>query len=282
MPTARPRNAGKRPHRQSPRAGNTVHAAALHPDDQPVADLWLRYARRRKDLGLRNQLVEHYYQRAAKIASRLGARLPPGRRDDVRSRCSEVLIRCVERFAPAAGVAFLCFLRRRLRGAVLDVYREGDPRKRKVFDRLQARVRATKSLVAALGRPPTDEEIAARLGCTVAQLWRDREGEELSLHAKLPSAKDGRAFTLLDILEAPAAGDIPPEDPAETERLFLAATAELRFLERLVLWLRCCRRKKPHNIARILNLPPKRVAALEKRAIARLRRTARRPKASDR
>jgi RNA polymerase sigma factor FliA len=262
------------------KAATKPPASPIHPDDQPVAELWLRYARNRKSIAIRNRLVEHYFPRGTAMAARMAARLPRNKRDEAVSRCHEAMLRAVQRYRPGNRLAFMGYIRRRMVGAVKDAMREDYRPKRKAFDRLRRRVRVVKSLVDSLGRRPTDEEVAAQLGWTVEELWRDREGMEVSLEDKLTATRNGKALTLLDVLESRPLAHSPWED-ANVERLFEEATVALGFQERLVLFLLHCLGKRRARVGEILGIPTKRVGIIERRALTALQRTINAPSASD-
>jgi RNA polymerase sigma factor (sigma-70 family) len=128
------------------------------------------YGRRlRTYRGLRDRLVAHYVPLARAVARRAAPRPPhPFDAADVVSWGMRGLLEAVETYDPHRGVPFECYATSKVRWSVLDELRRADPLPRRV--RAHARraegVRAARE--QALGRAPTEREIAEELGLPLA------------------------------------------------------------------------------------------------------------------
>ena len=85
-------------------------------------------------------------------------------RDDLLSCAHVALVEVARRFDPAAGASFATYALARLQGAVLDELRCGDWASRSVRAAARRTDAAADALAISLGRPPTQEELAASLG----------------------------------------------------------------------------------------------------------------------
>ncbi|HET9517777.1 MAG TPA: FliA/WhiG family RNA polymerase sigma factor [Actinoplanes sp.] len=89
-------------------------------------------------------------------------------RDDLLSAGYAALVAAARGFDADRGVPFARFAAARVRGALLDELRGLDWASRSVRQRARRTDAARQELTAELGRTPTIQEVAGRLGCTVA------------------------------------------------------------------------------------------------------------------
>lgn len=117
-------------------------------------------------------LVAKYLPLTHKIAVRLARRLPGNVDvDDLASSGTVGLMQAAQAFDPRKSEKFEAFAEFRIRGAMLDDLRVGDTLSRDTR-RLSNEMRdATAKLEATLGRTPAQDEIAARLGIAVDELY---------------------------------------------------------------------------------------------------------------
>src|SRR5512138_2806317 len=135
--------------------------AELGLDVQPV---WKEYKQTR-ERSLRNQLMEHYLPLVRYTADRISAKLPNEVEvDDLISAGIFGLMDAIEAFDLNRGVKFETYCSPRIRGAILDELRTMDWVPRLVRSRTHKLETATKILRAELGRMPSEDEIARRLG----------------------------------------------------------------------------------------------------------------------
>src|SRR2546429_7833834 len=132
--------------------------------DVDVQQLWPGY-RAHPTVELRNQLVENYLPLVKYNAERIWARLPEGvELDDLVSAGVFGLMDAIEAFDLDRGVKFETYCVPRIRGAMLDELRTMDWVPRLVRSKASKLEEARKTLEAEHGRPPTDAELAERLG----------------------------------------------------------------------------------------------------------------------
>jgi RNA polymerase sigma factor for flagellar operon FliA len=130
--------------------------------------------RTRRGQAARNALVEQYLPLVRHVVARLPVTPPRGMdRDDLQAAGVVGLIQAAETWDPARGASFKTFAYTAIRGAVLDEIRRHDPVPRPRRERLRAMERASSDLREILGRTPTIEEIAERIGVRAADLDED-------------------------------------------------------------------------------------------------------------
>lgn len=145
--------------------GRTVHI----PENE-LDGVWTRYIATR-DEGLRDRLLDHYKELVFQIAERLVQSLP--RHVDVLDLITPGLcglINAIERYNPELNCKFATFANLRVRGAIYDELRRWDTVPRSIRQQAGRIEEARGELEARLGRPPGEEELAARLGVPVATL----------------------------------------------------------------------------------------------------------------
>ncbi len=123
----------------------------------------------------RNEAVIRYMPLIRRVISRLNYRFPPLMEEGDMIALGVVgLIDALERYEPGA-LAFTQYAEIRIRGAILDELRRADVlsrglrRKSRIFQRIESHLRNR------LGRHPTNEEIAASMECSVAEVEEMRE-----------------------------------------------------------------------------------------------------------
>src|SRR5438132_6714764 len=132
--------------------------------DLDVQQLWRDY-RSAPSVELRNQLVELYLPLVKYNAERIWSRLPEGvDLDDLISADVFGLMDAINAFDMERGVKFETYCVPRIRGAMLDELRTMDWVPRLVRSKASKMEEARKTLEASLGRPPSAEELASRLG----------------------------------------------------------------------------------------------------------------------
>src|SRR5262245_29961728 len=132
--------------------------------DVDVTELWREF-KEHPTTELRNQLVERYLPLVKYNAERIWQRLPEGvDLDDLISAGVFGLMDAIDAFDLGRGVKFETYCVPRIRGAMLDELRTMDWVPRLVRSKHTKMEEARKSLEALHGRPPTDGELAERLG----------------------------------------------------------------------------------------------------------------------
>ena len=114
---------------------------------------------------LRNMLMEHYLHLVRYNAERVHTKLPDEvELDDLMSAGIFGLMDAIDAFDMARGVKFETYCAPRIRGAILDELRSMDWVPRLVRSRAHKIDGATKALEVELGRQPTEDELALKLG----------------------------------------------------------------------------------------------------------------------
>ena len=145
---------------------------SIVPEDADLQVQWTRWLNRR-NMSARDHLIVHYSPIVKFVAGRVGAGLPPSvDPGDLVSSGVFGLIDAIERFDPERGVKFETFAVPRIRGAVYDGLRKLDWVPRSIRSRARNVEKALSELEHELGRGPTDEELAAHLVISRAELKR--------------------------------------------------------------------------------------------------------------
>lgn len=242
----------------------------------PIDGLWKKYLRNKLDLGLRNQLVEHYTPLVHAHAGRLAKKLPAQiSYDEICSAAYDGLIEAVEAYDPGRKARFETFCQQRIRGAVMDWLRTLDGQSRTVRS-FEKRVAYTREILdAELGRAPSNMEVAARMGISgerfeyltrLSQLGREVHFSSLEANRN----DNGRSnYRFWDV------GDKGKNDPSAgiaRQMLTEYVTRGLSREERLVLILYYYEELTMAEIGMILNLSESRVSQIHKDVLLRLRK----------
>jgi len=237
-------------------------------------NLWRKY-KLHKDLQAREQLILSYAYLAKYVVDRMPVcQTPVAGYDDLLSYATLGLIDAVEKFDPGRDVKFETYAVMRIRGAVLDALKTLDWLPRSVRAEEQKIRRVFACLEAELGRPATDEEVAAALGIEVDMLSEKlaslSQSALLSLEELMISSEETP-----DVSPIAGASDLlrDPEhavELAERTRLLAKAISELPDRERLVVSLYYKEGLTLKEIAAVLGVTESRVCQLHSRAVIRL------------
>src|ERR671936_1936319 len=174
--------------------------------------LWREY-RPTGDTGIRDRLILTYAPLVKYVAGRVGSGLPAHVDDgDLVQYGLLGLISAIERYDPDRDVKFETYAIARIKGAIIDELRAMDWVPRSVRSRAREIERGIAALEAKLGRAPTDEEIAAKLGITPEELETSLAEIARSSIAALDelwtvSGSSGDQIALIYTIEDPAAPD---------------------------------------------------------------------------
>mgnify|MGYP005850288521 CR=1 FL=1 len=223
----------------------------------------------------RDRLIEQYAPLVKYVVGRLAIGLPAILDyEDILSYGTIGLIEALDRFDPGKGVKFETYAISRIRGAIIDALRSLDRLPRSVRQKAKRLEQATNELTVALGREPTDEELALAVGMSMDQyhkalvdaswvtvsldglLERDDSGEGSS--AEMPASPDAEDFT----------------QRLEQQQLIVGLADSVRALperELLIVSLYYKDEMTMKEIAQILDISESRVCQLHGRALGRLR-----------
>ncbi len=249
--------------------------------DDSIA-LWQNF-KRSGDPKAREALITRYVGLAKLVVDRLNIRESGClSRDDLIGHAIVGLIDAIERYDPSRGFRFETYAIARIRGAVIDMLRSLDWAPRSLR-RTEAAVRdAYAKVEGQLGRPATDEEIAAALEISVDDFHRVLadigQTAVMSLDDCIQSSLDDESrLTLSGLLE-----DAP--DPAvlaeieEQKRMLADAIGRLPERERLVIGLYYFEGLTLKEIGRVLEVTEARVSQIHTKAVLRLGATLQRHK----
>ena len=169
---------------------------------------------------------------------------------------------------------FETYVSKRIRGMVIDLARKQDWIPRNVRKRAKEIDMASAELSAALGRTPTDGEIAKHLGITQERYQKDAANIALSNVLSLDVLMDTREATGYP-LEVPSSdARSQPElvlQEREMQRALAQGIASLRENEQIVLSLYYERNLHLKEIAQVMELSEPRISQIHTRAIQKLR-----------
>ncbi len=218
----------------------------------------------------RNTIVERYAHLVNRVAYKLLARLPPNiELDDLKSAGVIGLIDAAEKFDPGRS-NFRSYAEIRIRGAILDELRALDWVPRTVRQNKTRIERARAALVARLGRPATEDEMAAEMGIS-AEEYADRAEKAQALRVvsyEDLSADPSEARAFLETVADPDAED-PEEARGEAERraVLLDAMQQLDERSRLVVGLYYFEDLGLRDIGSILGVTESRISQIHSKAV---------------
>jgi len=225
----------------------------------------------------REEIVLEYAPLVKHIANRLAARLPEHMdRDDLVQAGMIGLLDAIEKYDPQREAQFRTYAEFRIKGAMLDDLRATDWIPRAVRENADRVANAQNELMARLGRPPDDGEIARELGLSLNDyhqlLFKSRAVPLLSLEDLVRPDEEGEQQNIFDVLEDPAGPD--PLDALTLRDLMDRLTQAIGMLpekEQLVLSLYYNDGLNLKEIGQVLGITESRVSQIRTQAIMRLR-----------
>jgi RNA polymerase sigma factor FliA len=239
--------------------------------------LWRTY-KSSKDQAVRDRLILTYAPLVKYVAGRLGSGLPAHVDEgDLVSYGLLGLIAAIERYDPDRDVKFETYAIARIKGSILDELRAMDWVPRSVRSRARQIERAMAELEAKLGRAPSDEEVAKKVGISTDELEGSLTDISRSSIAALDelwtiSGSGGDQIALIDTIED-TQGPEPQSAFAQTEMRESIADAISRLPERekLVITLYYYEDLTLREIGEVLGVTESRVSQLHTKAILRLK-----------
>jgi RNA polymerase sigma factor for flagellar operon FliA len=238
--------------------------------DSDAATAWHDYRR----TGDKGPLLLLYSPLVADVARRVGSRVPPSvEMADLVSYGMFGLIDAIDKFEPDRGVRFETYARSRIRGAVLDELRSMDWVPRSVRTKIRDVERARTAVQTTLNRMPTEADVAAELGITVAELRK--LSSEVAFASLVPVEDIRHCPGYDDVGYSIPSADQPHDalEAAEQARAVASAISRLRERERVVIDLHYYRGLKLTEIGDLLGVTVARVSQLHTRARLALKKT---------
>jgi RNA polymerase sigma factor for flagellar operon FliA len=238
-----------------------------------ISVLWQRYFKT-PDTQTRNQIFMHYLPEIRYTADRLAARLPRCVQiEDLLSAGAVGLLKAIEHYDPKRNTKFETYCTFRIQGEMLDMIRKSDWCGRLSRRKARRYHQTLQKLEALLGRPPTDEEIAAELKMNPSEFYdflKEVNAAHLISLSREFAGSDGQA----DFSELTGITDTKSPDP-----VFSAQIQDLRrYLqngfskeERLILTLYYQEQMTMKEIGLALGISESRVCQIHSSVYARLR-----------
>ncbi|HRO58270.1 MAG TPA: RNA polymerase sigma factor FliA [Burkholderiaceae bacterium] len=222
----------------------------------------------------RQAAIEQYGPMVRRAASQLVSRLPANvELDDLVQAGMIGLFDAMTRYSSGHGAQFETFAMQRVRGAMLDELRSSDWLPRSVRRNQRAIEGAIRRAEQRVQRSPSENEIAAELGMSLADyqsMLGDARGAQL-VHLEDFGGGDGDE----DVLDRqlPAAAGEPSEIFGEQRfrQALVAAIEGLPERERLVMGMYYEQDMNLKEIGAVLGVTESRVSQLHSQAVARLR-----------
>ena len=223
---------------------------------------------------VRERLIMEQLPQVNLIAHRFHERLPNCvGLDDLISTGIVGLISAIDNFDPHQGVQLKTYAEYKIRGAILDSLRGMDwasrYRRKKAKDIEQAIWTAEQKL----HRTPSEEEVAAEMGLSLAD-YHERLGEVQGLSLQSLETKVGpngnqNLLALLPDEDEPSPAQLL--ERSELERLLAETIDQMPEIERTILSLYYRDELKMREISEVLNMRVSRISELKSQAILRLR-----------
>jgi RNA polymerase sigma factor for flagellar operon FliA len=238
--------------------------------------LWVQY-RKTEDPALRDRLILTYAPLVKYVAGRLGSGLPAHvDENDLVSYGLLGLIGAISKYEPERDVKFETYAIARIKGAIIDELRALDWVPRSVRSFARQFERASSELESRLGRAPSDDELAGKLGISTDEL-----DDRLTEVSRTSIAALDELWTVDS-----SGGQIPmsemiPDDEAPDPQSALSQTeqreaigeaiARLPEREKLVVTLYYYEELTLREIGEVLGVTESRVSQLHTKAILRLK-----------
>ena len=238
-----------------------------------IHDLWTAY-RSEPTRDRRDRLILHYSPLVKYVAGRVGGGLPQNiEQADLVSYGIFGLIDAIERFELDRGYKFETYAISRIKGAILDELRSIDWVPRSVRAKAREVERAFSKLEAALGRSPSDSELAEALGCTEAQLQATLSQVSLTGVAALDEMLGERSdyTTLGETIPDSSDGPGALFEMSEMRGQLAEAIERMPEREKMVLTLYYFENMTLARIGDILNVTESRVSQIHTKAVLQLR-----------
>lgn len=239
---------------------------------QEEPELLMRQYKETGSLELRNQLVMHYSYIAKTVAVKMSSTYHKyATVEEMVNHGAIALIDSLERYDPDQGVKFSTYAYTKVRGAIIDYVRKQDWLPRRVRQTDILITKAEEQLTNELGRTPTREEMAARLGMTPAKYDKcvfEMSGESMySFEALLAAPVQMNHFKLHE-------DGVGPEDQMDEQELrqeLAKAIDELTDQERTVLSLYYYEELTMKEIGQVMGVSEQRIGQINRKLIRKLR-----------
>ena len=237
-----------------------------------IEKVWMTYGKT-KDPEAKDQLILHYAPMIKYVVGRMSIYVGNAVDfDDLVSYGIFGLIDAIDKFDYQKGAKFETYAGLRIRGAVLDGLRSLDWVPRTLRQKSRQLEEAYTQLEAELGREPTNEELAQKLGVSTDEIDEEIKKSSLMALISLDDYLDGNHET----------GSAQPTDSElntpeslfehkELKELLIDALQKLTEKERLVTTLYYFEEMTLKEISKIMDVSESRVSQIHSKAMLKLR-----------
>ena len=243
--------------------------AAAHTTYQMIAD-----GSEGEATALRNELILQQLPQVHYIATRIHERLP--QQVDLHDLVQVGVIGLIEayrHFDASKNVQLSTYASFRIKGAILDALRSLDWGSRSLREKGREIKRASSEMEGTLGRPPSSEELAEKLGISLAKLNEveaDLHGLHLVNQQVVTRGGEDESYDLIE--SAPSSWDNPFEAyaKAESRAPLVSAVASLSEREQWILSLYYQDELTMREVAQVVGIAVSRVCQIHAAALKKL------------
>lgn len=244
--------------------------------EKMLQELWQMY-KSNDDKSAKEKLILNYLPLVKYIAGRMAINMPSHiDSDDLISSGVIGLVKAIERYDLECGTQFETYATTRIKGSILDELRALDWVPRSVRGKAKMLQKVYASLEEKLGRPATDEEVAAHLEISESELqeWIDYATPTtlVSLNAVLNSGDDDKPLQVIDTLEDyKHKSPVAASEQKELQGFLADSINDLSVQEKMVVILYYYEGLMLKEIGEILGVSESRVSQVHTKAMLRLK-----------
>ncbi|MDR1060777.1 MAG: FliA/WhiG family RNA polymerase sigma factor [Clostridiales bacterium] len=239
-------------------------------DAKTHQQLWKQYART-KDPAIRETLITENAYLIKYVAGRLNIYFTASLEyDDLVSYGVFGLIDAIDKFDIGKGVKFETYASLRIRGAIIDNIREQDWVPRSLRQKGKDLERALSELEIELGRPPSDEESAAKMGLSMKEFNKLVDDASIATLVSLNETQengDGEGIEIEDGSDSPET----QAEAAEVREILAREIDRLSDKEKTVISFYYYDELTLREISEIMKVSESRISQLHTKAVAKLR-----------
>jgi RNA polymerase sigma factor for flagellar operon FliA len=241
-------------------------------DAKEHLNLWKQYTQTR-DPAIRETLIVENAYLIKYVAGRLNIYFSANLEyDDLVSFGVFGLIDAIDKFDPGKGVKFETYASLRIRGAIIDNIRELDWVPRSLRQKGKDLEKAYAELEYVLGRPPTDEETAEKLGLSMKEFTKFVGDASVSTLVSLEEVVEQNSdYTDEPGFEDAAENPVKQAEFNELKELLAAEIDRLSEKEKTVITFYYFNELTLKEISGIMKVSESRISQLHTKAIAKLR-----------
>ena len=194
--------------------------------------------------------------------------------DDIVSEGILTLLNSIDKFDPDKGIKFETYVAKRIRGMVIDLARKQDWLPRNIRQRAKEIDAAVSDLANELGRFPSDQEVAARMGIPTDKYQKEAARVALSNTLSLDALMDARDLEGYRFEVSSEDPKLQPElvlEDQELQETLAQGIASLQENEQIVLSLYYENNLHMKEIAQVMGVSEPRISQIHSRAIQKLR-----------